>query len=123
MRSDRDRYEYRGHSDRGERPERSDQSDRNERSDRNAQQDRNYRSERSEPVQRTDYAQRSEGPEEPVQEDTAIEAAAPAPESGPSNSRRRRSSRPARPENGPQPDADSPEMTRDGEAALVAFPD
>ena len=126
MRPDRDRYEYRGHSersDRGERPERNDQGDRTERSERNAQQDRNYRSERSEPVQRAEHAQRSEGPAEPAHEDAAPEAAAPAPESGSGNSRRRRSSRSARPDNGAQPDAESQEMTRDGEAALVAFPD
>jgi hypothetical protein len=125
-RSRRDRYEYRGHSeraDRGERSERSEQGDRYERSDRNAPQDRNYRSERSDAAQRSDYPPRSEAPEEPVREESAAEPAAPAPESGSGNSRRRRTSRAARPENGPQPDAESQEMTRDGEAALVAFPD
>ena len=124
MRPERDRYEYRGQQDRperGERSERSDQGERNERSDRNA--DRSYRSERSEPAQRTDYARRSDVPEEPGQEEPAAEGATAAPEAGATNSRRRRPSRAARPESGAQPDSESQDMTRDGEAALAAFPD
>jgi hypothetical protein len=125
-----DRYDYRNQSgyDRGERDDRQQRSDRGERQERY---DRPERGNGPEQEGRPEsYSQPENGPEqsaqpavmEPAGEAPSAEQPTPAPEAQPSSSRRRRG-RPPRTEASGASEPESQDMTRDGEAALAAFPE
>lgn len=144
-RSDRyERSERNDRSDRNDRPDqRNEQGDRSERTGRNAQADRNYRADQNDRPERGDRSEENDGPERSERAEQSHPAArrdqpeeraeaapqqveGPSPEAAPaeaiSGPKRRRSGRSPRVENDAPPEPGQ-DLTRDGEAALAAFPE